>query len=238
VCNGNAIHQALLDRGIVRPERSIAVHQGFTPESYPIGDRTQARRDARRRLGWIETDKVAVYTGKVYWPYAEVDLMLRAASELAPEGVRLVVVGGRADHVQRWRDEIARRGVSNASFTGFVAPSDIVDYQVAADVLLSYYPSGIELNDYRSPGKLFEYMASGTPIVAANYASLREVLRDGDNASLVDPDKPELLAQAVRSLVGDPTLSAHLGNRAREDAGRYTWAARAETISAFVTGLE
>jgi glycosyltransferase involved in cell wall biosynthesis len=238
VCNGYAIHQVLLGRGMIDPQRSIAVHQGFTPESYPTGDRTVAQEEARHRLGWSPTDKVAVYTGKVYWPYAEVKLLLQAASRLAADGIRLLVVGGRSDHVQLWRDETARQHMSNVSFTGFVAPSEIVDYQVAADVLLSYYPSGIALNDYRSPGKLFEYMASGTPIVAADYASLREVLRDEDNALLIEPDNPELLAQAVRRLVMNPALSARLGEKARKDAEQYTWVARAEKISAFVSRLE
>ncbi len=238
VCNGYAIHQVLLQQGLIDPERSMAVHQGFNPESYPAGDRTGAQREARLRLGWSPTDNVAVYTGKVYWPYAEVKLLLQAASRLAVDGIRVVVVGGRSDHVQLWRDEAARQSVSNISFAGFVAPSEIVDYQVAADVLLSYYPSGIALNDYRSPGKLFEYMASGTPIVAADYASLREVLRDEDNALLIEPDDPSLLAQAVRRLLGDPALSARLGDQARKDAGEYTWAARAERISAFVSHLE
>jgi glycosyltransferase involved in cell wall biosynthesis len=137
-----------------------------------------------------------------------------------------------------WRDETKKRGISNVSFAGFVAPSEIVDYQVGADVLLSYYPSGIDLNDYRSPGKLFEYMASGTPIIAADYASLREVLKDGRNAILIEPDKPELLALAIGRLLSDPALGARLGSQAREDAMRYTWAARAEAISTFVSSLE
>jgi glycosyltransferase involved in cell wall biosynthesis len=238
VCNGFAVHQVLLDRGLIEPDRSIAIHQGFDPDKYPVGDRAESRDKARRRLGWSHADKVAVYTGKVYWPYAEVSLLLQAASQLAADGIRMVIVGGRADHVQLWRDEVARQRISNVAFVGFVAPSQIADYQIAADVLLSYYPSGIALNDYRSPGKLFEYMASGTPIVAADYASLREVLIDGKNAMLIKPDAPELLAQGVRSLVGDQVLSSRLGDQAREDAREYTWTARAQRVSAFVNSLE
>jgi glycosyltransferase involved in cell wall biosynthesis len=238
VCNGNAAYQALLAQGFARPERSIAVHQGYSPGAYPLGSRTRTRDDARRRLGWNKTDRVAVYTGKVYWPYPEVDLLVQAAVLMAQDGIRLLVVGGRADHAQRWREEILSRHLDNVSFAGFVAPSAVADYQVAADVLISYYPSGIELNDYRSPGKLFEYMASGTPMVAADYSALREVLRDEHNALLVEPDQPETLAKAVCRLVGDPSLAARLGDQARQDALQYTWAARARSISAFVAALE
>jgi glycosyltransferase involved in cell wall biosynthesis len=239
VCNGYAIREALIQRGIARPERSIAVHQGFTPEAYPeVGDRPVLRSQARERLGWGELDQVAVYTGKVFWPYKEIDLLLEAASQLSADGIRMVIIGGRADNAQLWRDEAERRGVANVLFTGFVAPSQIVDYQVAADALLSYYPSGLDLNDFRSPGKLFEYMASGTPIVAADYASLREVLENERNAILIEPDKPELLAAAIRRLMRDPALGARLGAQARTDAGQYTWTARAGTIAAFLSSLE
>jgi glycosyltransferase involved in cell wall biosynthesis len=104
-------------------------------------------------------------------------------------------------------------------------------------VLVSYYPSGIELNDYRSPGKLFEYMASRTPIVAAGYASLREVLRNGQNALLIEPDRPELLAQAIRRLVDDPVLAARLAAQASSDDSEYTWATRALKMTVFIAGL-
>lgn len=238
VCNGFAIRRTLLAQGLVSPERSIAVHQGYSPEAYLRGSRTEARENARRKLGWRETDKIVAYTGKVYWPYSEVDLLARAAPLLAQDGIRLVVAGGRADHVRRWQQEILSRHLDNVSFVGFVAPSEVADYQVAADVLVSYYPSGVELNDYRSPGKLFEYMASGTPIIAADYLSLREVLRNNYNSILIEPDQPEALAVAVRRLIDDPLLAARLGKQARQDALQYTWAARAKTISEFVAALE
>ena len=238
VCNGQAVRRRLLTEGLAKPERCFAVHQGCDLQTYPPGSHEEARKNARRRLGWEETDSIAVYTGKVYWPYKEVDFLLRAAAELTEDSMRLVVVGGRADHVQRWRDEALARGLDNVHFVGFVAPSEVADYQVGADALISYYPSGIELNDYRSPGKMFEYMASGAPIVAADYPALREVLRHEDNALLVEPDQPEVLAMGLRRLVRDPLLSARLGSRAQNDAAQYTWAARAEAISAFVDSLE
>jgi glycosyltransferase involved in cell wall biosynthesis len=237
VCNGHAIRQVLLERGAIAPDRSISVHQGFSQEAYPVGDRAELQRAARLKLGWSQTDKVVVYTGKVYWGYAEVDSLLHAASQLASDGIRMVLVGGRVDHAQRWRDEATRRGIMNVTFAGFVAPSEIADYQVAGDVLVSCYPSDISTKDFLSPGKLFEYMASGTPIVAAEYASLREILRHEHNALLVEPDKPDLLAQAVRRLVDDQGLAARLGDQARRDAEQYTWAARAETVAGFVASL-
>jgi glycosyltransferase involved in cell wall biosynthesis len=238
VCNGRAVRDVLLERRAVQSSSAISLHQGFSPEAYPPGNRADLQKAARLRLGWNPAEKVVVYTGKMYWRYAEIDLLLRTTLQLVPAGIRMVIVGGRADHAQRWRDEAARQGIGNVFFRGFVPPSEVTDYQVAADVLVSYYPSDIATRDYLSPGKLFEYMASGTPIVAADYSPLREVLRAEENAILVEPERPALLAEAICRVMDNPALGARLGTKARHDVSRFTWAARAETISTFASRLE
>jgi glycosyltransferase involved in cell wall biosynthesis len=159
------------------------------------------------------------------------------ADQLTKDNVRVVIVGGRADHVQRWQEEATRRRLDNVQFAGFVAPSETLLYQMAADVLLLYYPSGSPLNDYRSPGKLFEYMASGTPAVVSDYLSIREVMRDGKNGLLVPPDRPDLLAAAVKRLLEDPALAQRLAEQAKTDAGSFTWAATAKATLSLVDRL-
>ena len=59
-----------------------------------------------------------------------------------------------------------------------------------ADVLALPNPSSAISREFTSPLKLFEYMASGRPIVASDLPSLREVLADGRNALLVEPATP------------------------------------------------
>jgi glycosyltransferase involved in cell wall biosynthesis len=108
----------------------------------------------------------------------------------------------------------------------------VFHYQMSADVLVSYYPSELALNPYRSPGKLFEYMASRRPIVTADYASVREVLRP-DSALFVEPDDADALADAIRRVLNDDDLAARLADGAYEDVRGYTWDARAERVHSF-----
>lgn len=63
-----------------------------------------------------------------------------------------------------------------------------------------------------------EAMLAGIPIVAARIASLGEVL--GDAARLVPPENPELLAEAIVELAGDPAQRADLVARGAERAPR------------------
>ena len=157
----------------------------------------------------LPTDRpIAVYTGKLYYPYEEVGQIVEAAANPTSAGTLFVLVGGREDHVRLWRDDVARRGIDNVVFTGFVPPGEVHEYQLAADALLLYYPSGIELNAYRSPGKLFAYMAAGVPIVSVDLPVLREVLGDPPAATLVPPDSPGELARAVQRVLNDRRGSA------------------------------
>jgi glycosyltransferase involved in cell wall biosynthesis len=83
---------------------------------------------------------------------------------------------------------------------------------------------------YTSPLKLFEYMGAGTPIVASDLPSLREVLRHGENAWLVEPGNPEELAQGLQRILSDRILAQKLAQEARQDVVQYSWQKRAATI--------
>jgi glycosyltransferase involved in cell wall biosynthesis len=213
----------------------VGTHQGVDLEVYD-GLRV-SQKEARQKASLPTDSRLVVYTGKVYWGYREVELLLDAAPHLNP-GTDLVIVGGRADHVDKYKRHIRERGLRNVRFTGFVPPSEVQYYQLAADALVSYYPSGMELNRYRSPGKLFEYMASGRPIITANYSSLREVLGQDDAAAVfVPPDKPNDLALAINQLLGDQSKMAGLAETARKRVQQFTWETRARKIVQFIESL-
>lgn len=101
----------------------------------------------------------------------------------------------------------------------------------AADVLMLPHPD----NDFsQSPLKLFEYMASGTPIVSTRLASICEVLSDR-NSVLVKPNSAEALAAGITAVLEDPAGAAARAAVAREDVAAHTWEARGNTIAQFIT---
>ena len=65
-----------------------------------------------------------------------------------------------------------------------------------------------------------EAFALGCPVIAADVPGAREQL--GDSALLVDPTRPEEIAQAIRSLHRDPSLRQTLVERGRARAARWT----------------
>ncbi len=58
-------------------------------------------------------------------------------------------------------------------------------------------------------------MAHALPVVAAARGGIPEAVRDGENGLLVSDPEPQLLADAVLSLVDDPARAKRLGEAAR-----------------------
>jgi glycosyltransferase involved in cell wall biosynthesis len=82
-----------------------------------------------------------------------------------------------------------------------------------------------------SPIKMFEYMASGVPIIASDLPALREVLQDGKNCLLAAPSDVTAWLIALDKLLQNPSLARAIGQRGHEDYEReYTWTRRAQRI--------
>jgi glycosyltransferase involved in cell wall biosynthesis len=88
-------------------------------------------------------------------------------------------------------------------------PRVLEDADIAC--LPSYYPEGL-------PKSLIEAAAAGLPIVTTDQPGCREVVRDGENGSLVPPRDPARLAAALRPLLDDRTLRERMGAAGRTRA--------------------
>ena len=194
-----------------------------------------SRAAARASLGLDPDRPLVVYTGHLYeWKGAEV--MAEAVAGLGA-GVGGLLVGGQPPEVERLRERARARGWTNVELLGHVPPERVPAYQAAADVLALPNSGRSEISrTFTSPLKLFEYMAAGQAIVASDLPSLREILRDGENALLVPPDDPAALAGAIRRLLAEPALGRRLAAQARREVEAYTWAARAQKVLGFVSG--
>jgi glycosyltransferase involved in cell wall biosynthesis len=63
-------------------------------------------------------------------------------------------------------------------------------------------------------------MAVGLPVVAASVGGLAEVVADGHSGTLVPPDEPEALADALAELLKDPDRAARMGAAGRQRVER------------------
>lgn len=65
------------------------------------------------------------------------------------------------------------------------------------------------------PSKLFEAMAAGRPVIVSIDGEVRDIVEHANGGIYVDPERPDLMAQAILSLYHDPAARQSMGRNAR-----------------------
>src|SRR5690606_7054747 len=116
------------------------------------------------------------------------------------------------------------------TFTGMVDHADMPSHIGAMDIAVAPYNPRPDF--YFSPLKLFEYMAAGRAIIAADIGQIPEIIDHERTGLLVPPGDATALAGAIMTLIDDRTLAASLGRNARQEAvERYAWERNAEIVA-------
>lgn len=222
VAISNALRDELGAADLLPRDRPVVV--AHSPAQRLEGAAPRAEVSATPRIG---------YVGSLY-PGRGVELVVKLAARMP--GCAFELIGGSDDDLARWR---ATAIPPNVRFHGFVPPARLPALYRALDVLLMPYPlAGIhgatrrlDTAKYCSPMKMFEYMASGVPMVASSLPVLQEVLAHERNALIAPSDDEHAWVQAISRLAGDPALRVALAGQALRDLDAFTPRARAARIA-------
>lgn len=148
---------------------------------------------------------------------------------------KLIIVGGAPEDIRESQQLAQRLKIPDDAFIfiGRQPHSGIPKYLKAFDVLAMTYPDEPHFARFMSPLKLFEYMASGRPIIASDLPSIREILNE-HSTFLIKPGDPRALATGIQQFINDSELASRLARQARIDVQRYTWQRRADMILNFI----
>lgn len=193
-----------------------------------LPDKTTARWQAG-----LPEKKTVICTGHLYAGRG-VDLFIKLAQAFVDKDVQFVWVGGNESEISWWQKKA--ESVSNVIFTGFIPNNDLPLYQAAADILLMPYEKNIGISSGKghssqvsSPMKMFEYLASGRPIISSDFPVFHEVLNSG-NAVFCPAEQVDAWEKAITDLLNDPDRQQKLSDQALLDAEKYTWTERAKKI--------
>lgn len=172
----------------------------------------------------------AGYTGSLF-PGKGVETIVAAARRCP--WVEFHVVGGP----QALADTLATSAPDNVIVHGLVTPAEARRLQRGFDVLLAPFSqriesdSGVDISRWTSPMKLFEYLASGRPVIVSDLPVLREVVTHELDALMVAPDDPDALVAALLRLRDEDGLGARLAAAAlARVSAEHTWAVRAAAV--------
>jgi glycosyltransferase involved in cell wall biosynthesis len=175
-----------------------------------------------------ETDSLLLYVGRLS---AEKQIeRLRPVLDALPQA-RLALVGD-GPHRPQLEKVFAD---TPTTFVGYLGGEDLAAAYASADAFL--FPSSTETLGL----VLLEAMAAGCPVVGANRGGIPDIVTDGVNGCLYDPDEPTSLTQATRRLLASPERRAELRQAARSEAERWGWAGATAQLRAYygqVAGAE
>ncbi len=206
---GTLARDSMLARGAA-PERVHLFANTVDVEDFAMrAEWLQGRREAlRRELGAHESD-VAVLCVARLGPEKRLDVLVRAVAAADEPNLVLVLAGDgpeRQDLVQ-----LAGELGVRLALLGDVDWGRIVELYVAADVfaLLSERETwAVVVN---------EAAACGLPLVLSDrVGAAHDLLRDGENGTLVPAGDVDTAAGALRELARDPELRRAQGARSRE----------------------
>lgn len=213
--------------------KNIVLHDAAQDGVEPIS------RDMRRNLlyevypklsnNW---DGICGYFGHLYSGRG-----IEQIAEMANKrpNVLFLIFGGNQEDVDA-KKRLNRN--DNMIYMGHVPHSNSQYLMKLFDILLMPYQKkvsiGVKGHDtgrWMSPMKMFEYMATGVPIISSNLTVLREILKNNINALLVSPDNSDEWVLAIDKLIQDKAFSEKIGMQSHKDyKNLYTWSRRAKCI--------
>jgi glycosyltransferase involved in cell wall biosynthesis len=193
-------------------DRITVIPLGYDVEHFTPGD----------PQGPIPQQPYLLHVGQAY-PHKNLRRLLQAFAQVAPAHpeLRLVLAGKphptETPQLKAMAAELGLR--QRVEFWAYVPYAELPDLYRGA--LAFVFPSLWE--GFGLP--VLEAMACGTPVITSAGSGTEEVA--GDAALLVDPGAVEVLADAMRAILGQPALRGSLRALGVARAGCYSWGSTA-----------
>ncbi|MGX9355646.1 glycosyltransferase [Roseobacteraceae bacterium S113] len=210
-------------------ERITISHDGIDTQA--VQPNSEARLQVRADVVLSRDDEVITFINRNLEPYRGYHIFMRALPKLlaARPNAHVVLIGGdevsygaRPPGDKSWkqifidevRPQISDEDWARVHFLGRVPYNVFLSMmQVSRAHVYLTYPFVLSWS-------LLEAMAAGSPIIASGTAPVREVLRDGENALLVDFFDQDAIVEKVSEMIDNPELAGRLRAQAREDVVR------------------
>lgn len=222
ICHSAHIQRRLVEEFGVPPQKITVIPHG--PFFYDL-DKT-APENAGLPQSPRPGSKTVLWQG-ILFPYKGVDLLLEAWKEVEArtQELHLQVLGtGDPALLAALQEQAAQLALQHVRF----------DFRFcsAEELVAAYRSAAVVVYPYRAittSGALATGLSLGKAIVASDLPVFREVLVDGKNALLVDPHRPEQLAEALLRAGLDDQVRAELSrNVTAMQFGDQSWAEIAE----------
>ncbi|WP_164219913.1 glycosyltransferase family 4 protein [Virgibacillus sp. YIM 98842] len=196
--------------------------------NYPIMKELLYRQDSKS----VIKKKAFTYIGGISEARGSVN-MIKAISEL---DATLKLAGNFADNNEKIKlDEL--NSWEKVDFLGFIDRGkikEILETSMAGLVILQPKPNFID----SLPIKMFEYMATGLPVIASNFPLWKNIVEGNNCGICVDPLNVDEITQAIQWVLKNPEKATEMGENGREAVrAKYNWESESEKLISLYKGL-
>lgn len=149
-------------------------------------------------------------------PVKRIDILQEVALRTKDKGISIYIIGN-GPHYESLKCFKYRNGLSNLNLLGFIPNREVYSFIRDSDI-------GIMPSDSEGLGKTaLEFMIMETPVIASTVGGTPEIVKDGVNGFLIEPDDVDGYCLKVEQLQNDRDLLA--------DLSRGTLQAKAEILN-------
>lgn len=136
------------------------------------------------------------------------------------EAARLIpsaelVMSGDGPEREKLEAMVQNYQLGNVTFTGYLSFDQLTEQYQHADILVSHVRHD-PLFKWTQPAKLWEYMATGKPVIHAGEGEVIDIIHKFNIALTVPPENPQALADAINYLIQHPQEAQAMGLRGRQ----------------------
>jgi glycosyltransferase involved in cell wall biosynthesis len=227
LCVGAGVASEAVRRRLIAPERVRTIGVALDGPDRAAASMTacipEARRQARSMLGLPPDVPVVGAVGRLTYQKAPEDFLAALQALRRPDVVGVWIGGGElADRIGR-----RARALSGVQVMMTGERTDVLSLLPAFDVFA--LPSRYE----GLPTAIVEAMICGVPVIATAVNAVPDVVIPGETGLLVPPNRPKLLAAAMRYLLDSPVAARELAKNAfARVADRYGEGALRDALTA------
>ncbi len=204
IVNSPAYEDYLVCKGIAR-DRIEFISNGVDPAMF---EQARDGKSFRSQHG-LEKKFVVTYAGALGIAN-DIGTIVEAAALLQEfDDIAFVLVGSGKEE-RNLREAVQAKGLTNVTFAGCYAKSEMHDVLAGSDVCLATLQD-IPMFRTTYPNKVFDYMAASRPIVLGIEGVIREVVEAADAGIAVHPGSPSELAAAVQRLFEHQEAAKQMG---------------------------
>jgi len=210
LCTSTAMVEELESKGI---RRTALWQRGVDTETFKPEFRNQTMRN--KLLGkYPDKNSLLIYVGRLS-AEKQIERIKPVLEEIPNACLALVGDGPYRNQLEKIFEN------TQTNFIGYLSGEELASAYASGDIFL--FPSSTETLGL----VLLEAMAAGCPVIGANKGGIPDIINDGVNGCLYDPDGDDegksSLIQATKKILNDNHKKENMRLAAREEAERWNW---------------